>query len=679
MPRKGALLPVVLSATLCMGETIQVPYDYTTVQAAIDAAVEGDTVVVAPGEYAITEPITFRGKGITVRGEGGPEATRIRMADIPAEPQRASVVIFENGETKASLLEGVTLTGGTGTGGDWNDGGGVFCAGSSPTLIECTIAENSALVFGAGGGVWCYDSSPTLINCTISGNTAQGGGGIATFGESAPVLTNCTISENWVWDHGGGVWCCASAMTLIDCTISGNHGWPGGGVSCFRSSSLTLVNCAIAGNSTYCHDVVGGGGVCCYESSPMFINCTITENRTEEDDFFGAGGIACLDASPTLSNCTITRNTVSEISSGAGGVYCAGDSCPALTNCIVWENGGRSLAGLPQVRYSCIEGAEVFPGEGNINADPLFVGDGDIRLQRGSPCIDAGTFEGAPTADIAGNARPCGLAVDMGAFEYCPAIRLALSHALVAECAPARVFVNLTTGHPVQAFSFGVAHDSAVVTLTAIDIVNCPAVQALNGGEGPDYFGVCLSAGTGDCPPDIPAGGTVYCLGAQTQSSTMTIPPGADQPITRLTYAAVPGNGNGTESTLAIVGCLGDHVPVEVIVAINDVPRIPDAAGGLLTVEAPECRFIRGDANGDRRLDIADVMSVLIYLFDGRRGPLRCQDAGDANDDGRLNIADPVRILARLFLDGAPLDPPYPACGPDPTLDRLECGVSTCQ
>src|SRR5512137_2431049 len=85
--------------------------EYSDIQSPIDAAADGDTVLVKPGEYVITEPITFKGKAITVKSEGGADVTTIRMAETPADPNRASVVVFENGESNASVLEGFTLTG----------------------------------------------------------------------------------------------------------------------------------------------------------------------------------------------------------------------------------------------------------------------------------------------------------------------------------------------------------------------------------------------------------------------------------------------------------------------------------------------------------------------------------------------------------------------------------------
>ena len=104
--------------------------DFNTIQAGIDAANEGDTVLVAPGEYDITEPITFQGKAITVRSEVGRDETTIRMG-MPADNKRGSVVIFENNETTASVLEGFTITGGN---------GGIRFDASSGTVSNCSIA-----------------------------------------------------------------------------------------------------------------------------------------------------------------------------------------------------------------------------------------------------------------------------------------------------------------------------------------------------------------------------------------------------------------------------------------------------------------------------------------------------------------------------------------------------------
>ncbi len=83
--------------------------------------------------------------------------------------------------------------------------------------------------------------------------------------------------------------------------------------------------------------------------------------------------------------------------------------------------------------------------------------------------------------------------------------------------------------------------------------------------------------------------------------------------------------------------------------------------------------FLRGDANGDGAHDIADAVTMLMYLFGG--GPLDCHDAGDVNDDGAVNIADPITLLDYLFAGGPEPPAPFSEYGSDPTPDDLTCGA----
>lgn len=82
--------------------------------------------------------------------------------------------------------------------------------------------------------------------------------------------------------------------------------------------------------------------------------------------------------------------------------------------------------------------------------------------------------------------------------------------------------------------------------------------------------------------------------------------------------------------------------------------------------------FIRGDANQDSLVNLADVIAILESLFSGS-GPLVCPDAGDANDDGAIDISDPIAILGYLFTAGSPPPAPFPGPGVDPTADALVC------
>ena len=82
--------------------------------------------------------------------------------------------------------------------------------------------------------------------------------------------------------------------------------------------------------------------------------------------------------------------------------------------------------------------------------------------------------------------------------------------------------------------------------------------------------------------------------------------------------------------------------------------------------------FVRGDVNGDGRVDIADAVSLLRRLFIVPEDS-NCPDASDANDDGRIDIADPIYLLQYLFMGGPQPPNPFPGCGEDPTDDHLEC------
>jgi hypothetical protein len=82
-------------------------------------------------------------------------------------------------------------------------------------------------------------------------------------------------------------------------------------------------------------------------------------------------------------------------------------------------------------------------------------------------------------------------------------------------------------------------------------------------------------------------------------------------------------------------------------------------------------KFIRGDADGDGLAKLNDVLAVLGYLF--RQGSLDCLEAADANDDAAIDVSDAVRLLLALFAGAAPLPPPYPDVGSDPTPDGLGC------
>jgi parallel beta-helix repeat protein len=308
--------------------TINVPADYTTIQAAVDAASNGDEILVAPGTYTGTgdQVVDMLGKAITLRASGTPEQTI-----IDGEGARL-VIACHGGEGTDTVIEGFTITGG-------NFGGGIDCKdSSSPTISGCTISGNGV---NWGFGISCYLScSPTITNCTISYNN---GDGIYCYLSSSPTITDCTISGNYGGASGGGIYCRDnSSPAITNCTISGNAAESGGGIYC-EDGSVILHECDFNGNSaanggaiwldnseinaTYCvlrnngaveywQDNTGKGGAIYATSSQCSLQNSILSGNLAEQ----YGGAICLDTGSSLylDFCDLSENTA--VLSG-GGIY----------------------------------------------------------------------------------------------------------------------------------------------------------------------------------------------------------------------------------------------------------------------------------------------------------------------------------------------------------------------
>ena len=98
-----------------------------------------------------------------------------------------------------------------------------------------------------------------------------------------------------------------------------------------------------------------------------------------------------------------------------------------------------------------------------------------------------------------------------------------------------------------------------------------------------------------------------------------------------------------------------------------------DPATCSVMLEVDETTFVRGDANLDGSVDVADAITILGYLFSG--DTLSCFDASDTNDDGSLNVADAITLIEFLFAMGPAIPAPTGSPGVDPTEDDLDCVI----
>lgn len=324
------MLCAVSVRTLVSADTLEVGmtgYAYDSVQAALDAASDHDTILVHPGVYV--ENINFNGKPVLVTGED-PNDPQIIADTVIDGNQVESVVIFKSGEDEHAILSGFTITNGRGM-----NGGGIRCENASPVLRNCVVRDNRST--SQGGGVYCSDSSsPTIMNCEIRDNeAAYSGGGIYGF-YSSPTITMCRISHNV--SHGS----VAYAFT------------GGGGIYCYASPNVPITGCLIESN----HAEGDGGGIFCVATSPDIIRCDITQNDASK-----GGGIACAyNSTPRIIRCRITGNTALSgtlwpNTCAGGGAICEDDPLPILINVSFQGNtttvmGQDELCVSPHIRYS---------------------------------------------------------------------------------------------------------------------------------------------------------------------------------------------------------------------------------------------------------------------------------------------------------------------------------------
>ncbi len=365
----SAGLPVIYAADL---QVCPSGCTYSTIQAAVDAASDGDVIKVATGTYTDTHTIDYStqvvyvSKTVTIRG--GYTTADWNTSDPAANPTTLDPdgygrVIYIKGDISPTI-EGLRLTGGT------MQGGGIYVFSATATISNNHIFSNTG--YDGGGGVYLYYSAATLRGNTIADNTSNYGGGGVRLNYSAATLSGNTITDNRSdMDPGGGLY--------------------------LEGSDATLTNNVVADNQ------VNG-----------------SYNR--------GSGLYIAGSSPRLRHNTIARNSGGDGSAiyvdGHGGNY----STVWMTNTIMFSHtvGLSVTAGNTATLESTLWHQYVTDagGAGTINrthdwpGDPAFVNPDarDYHVGPTSAAINKGVDAGV-TTDIDGDPRPLGAAPDLGADE----------------------------------------------------------------------------------------------------------------------------------------------------------------------------------------------------------------------------------------------------------------------
>ena len=343
----------------CESASLMVPQEFSTMQAAIDAAPNNGIIIVGPGTYI--GAINARGKAVKIHALFGPAVTVIDGASV-----NVSLVTFNSNEGPATVFSGFTVRRGVrGTpvvpGSPFLVGGGIFVSGSSPTITNCVI-EQCRGQFGAG--IYLFNSSAVLRECAIISNTAvEYGGGVQGF-RCVLTLENCQVINNVSGIAGGGMHLAGGQNRLIDCAILDNATLgSGGGVSWDSDSyggpisSLIVVDSFVDNN--FAVNAGGGAYIWSFNQTPrtaVFSSSRICGNVPDEY----AGPIALESESVVCADCNLNGIPDSGDIAANPSLDCNGngriDSCDVLSGAVADRNGN----GIPD---ECEESIRFVPSE----------------------------------------------------------------------------------------------------------------------------------------------------------------------------------------------------------------------------------------------------------------------------------------------------------------------------
>lgn len=594
-----------------------VPSQYSTIQGALTATDNLDTIMVTDGTYTGDgfRDLSFGGKTLTLMSENGSGFTTIDLSGSEGSPHR--FLVFNNEESEQCNVVGFTIING------WTpeSGGAIFCdyivhpnfidcvfrdnyayrhggavataRGSGPDFVDCVFENNESRL--SGGAMQLSDDLSShchLTDCLFTGNNAGLGGALRLY-FARPVTAGCTFFDNHSSGSGGAISAMIGSTSYNRCVFDSNTAESDGGAISLGESFPWMDSCLFVNNSA-----TGKGGAVNWVTpdilakdgditqpmmGPVFSQCTFYGNSAEDigaaihSDQFDTGGGYSVKREITLNGCLVVAN------GPVDPIYSSHDSTITILNCCdMWANQAGDWIG---------QSSDQAGTDGNFSTDPLFCGAlaGNFGLAPGSPALPTGN---SCVEQIGAYGLGC-----QGATALIEPNPLAVFE---TNAIPPLV-LTITAGNFPDGYTAEQVATSSVV---------------VNGNLIPTDVQI------GPAHPDFDGSVLIVSL----------LAPGFIGP-----YGQV---FDTTYSTFAVAGEYGDVVEF--------------TAPGIVALIG----HVSGDVNSDGVLDISDLVYLVDYQFGGGPAP-KIPAVVDSDCSGMLDITDLIALVDYMYMGG----PRKVACG----------------